>query len=181
VAGLVVIGLLRGMLNRNESEKPLANQTAVDSNSSKVPTRELATTSPTNTQVKPAENSILATTPTEDYAAQKQRDLDAISDLLVSGSDSPEAVNALAGRFENVDPEVRASAREAAVQLDNTNFIPQLQTALEHLQDLKEKAAILDAIAYLQLPADSPITNAWEIKMLNERARKINQSRTNAK
>ena len=144
VAGLLVIGLLRGMLNRNESEKPLANQTAVDSNSSKVPTRELATTNPTNTQVKPDENRIIATTPTEDYAAQKQRDLDAISDLLVSGSDSPEAVNALAGRFENVDPEVRVSAREAAVQLDNTNFIPQLQTALEHLQDLKEKAAILD-------------------------------------
>ena len=86
-----------------------------------------------------------------------------------------ETVAVLASRFENVDPEVRKAAVEAALQLSNTNIIPQLNTALEHLKDPHDKAAILDAIAYLQLPSGNQITNAWEIELLKQKSMKAKQ------
>jgi hypothetical protein len=175
VVGLCLIGLLSGKFNRTEPEKPLPNPAIVESTNAQPAMVEPVATNPVTPTPQPAVTNVIATIPAEDYEAQKQRDLDAISDVLVSGNDDANALNVLASRFENVDPEVRKAAVEAALQLSNTNIIPQLNTALEHLKDPHDKAAILDAIAYLQLPSGNQITNAWEIELLKQKSMKAKQ------
>ena len=65
----------------------------------------------------------------------------------------PRAMLEVASRLENSDAEVRTAARESAVHLGDTNIIPYLNSALNNLKDPREKVAIMDAIAYLQIPS----------------------------
>jgi len=121
-------------------------------------------------EVKPAETNIIATTTDEDRAAQKEKDLDAIRDALVSvNDDSSGAIQAIGSRLENAEEEVRTAAREAAVHFGDTNIIPYLASALEHIKDPREKVAIMDAITYLQLPSasDNSVTNGAEAQPLD--------------
>lgn len=150
VGALVLIGVLHGMLGKPESENPLAGSGGAPAELTNTPSLELA-----QPEVKPAATSIIATTSAEDRATQKEKDLEAISDVLISGDSDPRAVFAISSRLENADEEVRTAAREAAVHLGDTNVIPYLASALEHLNDSREKVAIMDAIAYLQLPSES--------------------------
>lgn len=151
---LILIGLLSGRLNQPAPENPL---TAAASNSV-AGTNPPPITQPEVTLPPPAvqtkETNVIATTPAEDLVARKEKDLDAIRDAVVSGSDDPGAtLQAIASRLENENDEVRAAAREAAVQVDDTNMIPYLTSASDHLKDPHEKVALLEAIVYLQLPS----------------------------
>lgn len=101
--------------------------------------------------------SIIATTPAEERAALRDKDLEAISDALLSTEENGNAVSAVASRLENADAEVRAAAREAAVHLGDTNIIPYLTVALERISDPREKVELLDAIQFLQLPEGSDV------------------------
>lgn len=150
VGVLVLIGVLPGILAKRESEKPLAGSGGAPVELTHMPSPKMA-----QAEVKPAEISIIATTSDEDRAAQKEKDLEAISDVLISGDDDPQAIFAIASRLENTDVEVRTAAREAAVHFGDTNVIPHLASALDHIKDPREKVAIMDAIAYLQLPSAS--------------------------
>jgi hypothetical protein len=160
------MGVIHGKFN-----KPQPPAQAVDSSNSVRAESTTPAQSPVMGQpeVKPAETNIIATTTDEDRAAQKEKDLDALSDALVTGINDPGAVYAIASRLENVDQEVRTAAREAAVHLGDTNIIPYLNTAVEHLKDAREKVAILDAIAYLQMPSDT-MTNGAEAQLLDVNA-----------
>jgi hypothetical protein len=60
-------------------------------------------------------------------------------------------------KVTNPEKEVRKAALEALMQLNDTNAIPRLQQAVKSLEDPHDKSAVLDAIAYLQLP--DTITN----------------------
>jgi hypothetical protein len=51
------------------------------------------------------------------------------------------------------DAEVRAAARDAAVQFGSRDAIPWLQAAIPQTDDIHEKAAIQSAIDCLELPA----------------------------
>jgi hypothetical protein len=111
----------------------------------------------------PAVTNIVATISDEDRAAQKAKDLEAISDALIAGADDPRSALEIANRFENADAEVRAAALQASMHLGDTNILRYLTNALGNIQDLREKVAIMDAIAYLHL-ASQP-----EDTMTNER------------
>ena len=172
VGALVLIGVLHEKLGKPVAENPVAGSGGVPAELTNTPTVELAKpeVSPIQPEVKLAVTNVIATTTDEDRAAQKQKDLDAISDALVSGNNDPAgAIQTIASRLENSDDEVRTAAREAAVHVGDTNIIPYLTSALDHLKNPREKVAIMDAIAYLQLPSasDNSVTNGAEAQPLD--------------
>jgi hypothetical protein len=120
-------------------------------------------------QGNPAVTSIIATTPTEDLAAQKQKDLEAIRDALLTGGGDAQAVVAIGDRLFSLDSEVRVAARQAAMHLDDTNLIPYLTAAAEQNQDPREKVALLDALDFLKLAAATELatTNGMDPRLLN--------------
>ena len=180
VGALVLIGVLHEKLGKPLAENPVAGSGGVPAELTNTPTVELAKpeVSPIQPEVKPAVTNVIATTTDEDHAAQKEKDLEAISAVLVSGDDAG-GLFAIASRLENVDDEVRTAAREAAVHLGDTNIIPYLNSALEHLKDPREKVAIMDAITYLQLPSasDNSVTNGAEAQPLDLNALGVKPAR----
>lgn len=170
VGALVLIGVLHEKLGKPLAENPVAGSGGVPAELTNTPTVELAKpeVSPIQPEVKLAVTNVIATTTDEDHAAQKEKDLEAISAVLVSGDDAG-GLFAIASRLENEDAEVREAAREAAVHLGDTNIISYLNSALEHLKDPREKVAIMDAITYLQLPSASgnSVTNGAEAQPLD--------------
>jgi hypothetical protein len=152
VGVLILIASIHGIMSRQDGQ-PLPPV------SSGAPA-ELTNTKPVKvarSQDNPAETNIVAVTPDEERAAQKQKDLEAISDALISGAGDPRSVFEIANRLENPDAEVRKAALEATMHLGDTNVMPYLNVALENIQDPREKVGIMDAIAYLQLPTTPAI------------------------
>ena len=146
---LALLGFLHGKMTKQTSqdlpEPPI--ETGINiSNSSKVVWNK--------PEITMAVNNVIATTTAEDRAAQKEKDLAALNDLLVS-TETTNAIMVIVSRLENEDAEVRTAAREVALHLGDTNVIPYLTAALDHINDPREKVAIMDAITYLQLPSDA--------------------------
>jgi len=162
---LTLVGLLSGRLHQPRPESPLTTETSnsVAGTNPQPRTPLEAKLQPPADQ--PGGTNVIATTQAEDVAAQKEKDLDAIRDALVTGNDDPAAtLQAIASRLENNDEEVRAAARVAATQVGDTNMIPYLTSASDHLKDPREKAAIFEAIAYLQL--SSSVTNSDDAMLM---------------
>jgi hypothetical protein len=112
----------------------------------------------TNIQVNPGSNNT-APVSEEARAAQKEKEMDEVRDAIATGTVDQQATeNILLDKMTSPDPEVRKAALEALVQLNATNTIPRLQQLAQILEDPHDKAAVLDAIAYLQLP-DTTTTN----------------------
>jgi len=100
-----------------------------------------------------------AMTPEEARAAQIQQDLDVVREALANGTVDPSVTeDILMDKVTNPEKEVRKAALEALTQLNDTNAIPRLQQAAQSLEDPHDKVAVLDAIAYLQLPETTPDT-----------------------
>ena len=134
-------------------------------------------------QTDPMLTNIVASTHEEDRAAQKQKDIESISDALIAGEGDPRSLIAVQKGLENPDAEVRAAAREAAMHLGDTNIIPYLNGTLQNLQDPHEKVATMDAIAYLETPSRSEATDPSESEMallLTNRPARDTVIRTNA-
>ena len=53
----------------------------------------------------------------------------------------------------NPDKEIRAAALEAAIQFNDRSVVPPLQEIAQQTQDPEEKASILEAIDYINLPS----------------------------
>lgn len=107
----------------------------------------------TTVQVNPDSSNTPAMTSDEARAAQVQSDLDEIREALANGTEDPSATeDILMGKVTNPEKEVRKAALEALMQLNDTNAIPRLHQAVQRLEDPRDKVAVLDAIAYLQLP-----------------------------
>jgi hypothetical protein len=155
VAGLV---LLKGVIGgRSSNVNPVA---AIGEPTNQEP--PAVTTVQANPDVNPAVNPASSHTPAmtseESRAAQIQWDLGEVREALANGTEDPSATeNILLDKVTNPEKEVRKAALEALMQLNDTNAIPRLQQAVKSLEDPHDKSAVLDAIAYLQLP--DTITN----------------------
>jgi predicted component of type VI protein secretion system len=66
--------------------------------------------------------------------------------------DDADSLNAILAELANPDPEIRAAAREAAVQFGDRAAVPLLRAAAAVTDDLEEKKALLDAADFLELP-----------------------------
>jgi hypothetical protein len=53
----------------------------------------------------------------------------------------------------NPDKKIRAAALEAAIQFDDRSVVPPMQEIAAQTQDPEEKASILEAIDYINLPS----------------------------
>jgi HEAT repeat protein len=83
----------------------------------------------------------------EEYVAKR---ISALQDLgMENDSDS---LNSILNELDNEDPEIRQGAVEAAVQFGSRDAIPRLMDAADKTSDPKEKAAILEAVEYLNTP-----------------------------
>jgi hypothetical protein len=109
-------------------------------------------------QVNPADSSNTAASSEQMRAAAVEKELDAIQELQgeADGENNPKIISALLDKVAHPEAEVRKAAVEALRQLNDTNAIPGLQQAEEHIKDPHEKVAVLDAIDYLNLPNVTP-------------------------
>jgi len=156
---LVLAGVLHGLVGRQSVDSPLPPQGAdvAESSPGSLDTGQSGATPAVDTGAASGATSIIATTPAEDRAALRDKDIEAISEALLSSEEDGNSVSAIATRLENADAQVRAAAREAAVHLGDTNIIPYLTVALERINDPREKVELMDAIQFLQLPSGADV------------------------
>lgn len=74
-------------------------------------------------------------------------------------SEDPDALNTILSELSNREPEIRKAALDAAVQFGSRDAIPKLEDAELQMDDPHERAAIADAIEFLQLPTLSEMRN----------------------
>jgi hypothetical protein len=67
------------------------------------------------------------------------------------------SMEAILSEIKSPYPEVRAEAVEAIIQFRSRDAIPDLQTLATEAEDPEEKAAILEAVEFLQLPTLSEL------------------------
>ena len=91
-------------------------------------------------------------------AAAIEKELDAIQELQgeADGDNNPTIISALLEKVVHPEQAVRAAALNALKHLNDTNAVPGLQQAVEHIQDPRGKVAVLDVIDYLKLPNATP-------------------------
>lgn len=156
---LVLAGILHGLVGRQsaDSPPPPPGEGLAESSPGASDTAQLGAASAVDTGAASGARSIIATTPAEERAALRDKDLEAISDALLSTEEDGSAVSVVASRLENADAEVRVAARDAAVHLGDTNIIPYLAVALERISDPREKVELMDAIQFLQLPSGADV------------------------
>jgi hypothetical protein len=71
----------------------------------------------------------------------------------LGAADDLDSLNTLLSELGNREPEIRKAALDAIVQFDSRDAIPKLEDAELQADDPHEKAAIADAIEFLQLPS----------------------------
>lgn len=179
VGALALMGVLYGLLNKEAAQPPsiVSSRTATQpATAVSEPKPAAGTPSPSRIigprpgQANPTPGSVVATTPEADRAVLRSNDLDALNEAVLAGEENEDAMIAIAGRLESEDPEVRAAAREAARHFGNTNLVPFLTLALEHVEDPREKVALMDAIDYLQLPTGPDPEALNELRALRARS-----------
>jgi hypothetical protein len=140
---LAGIAVLMKVLAGSDTDAGVAQEIA-----SEEPSNALAAT----VQVNPAVSNAASLSADEARAAQIAKELEEIRENLASGTGNPLSLIALLDKVKSPEQEVRKAALEAVVQFNDTNAIPQLNAALQQLEDPRDKAAVLEAISYLQLP-----------------------------
>ncbi len=94
--------------------------------------------------------------------AEIEKQLDEIRGLIVGGQGNPAATAALCEKVTNPESAVRKAALEGVIALNDSGAVPRLEEAVQALENPREKVAVMDAIAYLQLTntmPDVPPTN----------------------
>jgi hypothetical protein len=147
LSAIILLGglaLLRGLLKQDETPE-VAVVSVTETNPAQVVVRT-PVEQPTN---------IVATTPEQDRQAGIEKNLDLLKDALLVGNTNETYFAAVLERFTHPEAEVRQAAVQTAVHLGDARAIPSLKQALQKIEDPKEKAAMIDAIAYLELPDSS--------------------------
>lgn len=83
------------------------------------------------------------------YVSQRIKELNALA--MNNDTQSRDAI--LSELKNNPDKTIRAAALEAAIQFGDRSVVPPMQEIAAQTQDPDEKAAILDAIDYINLPS----------------------------
>ena len=83
------------------------------------------------------------------YVSRRIKELDA----LAMNNDVQSRDTILSELKNNPDKKIRAAALEAAIQFGDRSVVPPMQEIAAQTQDPDEKAAILDAIDYINLPS----------------------------
>jgi hypothetical protein len=86
----------------------------------------------------------------EAYVAERVNQL---MDLALDNQ--PASLEIILSELTNRDPEIRQAAVQAAMQFDSREAIPRLREVLEQTEDTAEKAAITQAIEFLEIPTPS--------------------------
>jgi hypothetical protein len=71
----------------------------------------------------------------------------------IAMNNDAESLQAILSELNNIDPEIRAAAREAAVQFGDRSAAAPLRAAAAQAVNLEEKTALLAAADYLELPS----------------------------
>jgi len=106
--------------------------------------------------IQPPITNIVATTPEQDRQAAIEKDMDTLKEALLDGGSDPKLVDAVREKLLHPDSEVRKTAVQTVMYLDDRASIPTLQQALAQVEDPREKVSIMDAIEYLQTPEGDP-------------------------
>jgi len=83
------------------------------------------------------------------YVSRRIKELNA----LAMNEDVQSRDTILSELKNNPDKKIRAAALEAAIQFDDRSVVPPMQEIAAQTQDPDEKAAILEAIDYINLPS----------------------------
>jgi hypothetical protein len=143
VLGLVLLAALLLTLGRNRphqtpaaTEQPPAPASAMETIPAPAAEAVVLTPSPTLTIVLPADNSGLTA-----------------NDLMsLAMNDDAESLKKILAALASPDPEIRAAAREAAVQFGDRSAAVKLREAAARAADPEEKSALLEAAEFLELP-----------------------------
>ena len=68
-------------------------------------------------------------------------------------NDDAASRDAILAELQNPDKEIRKAALEAAIQFNDRSVVPRLQEIAAQMEDPGEKAAVLEAIDYINLPS----------------------------
>jgi hypothetical protein len=79
---------------------------------------------------------------------------------MVDATGDPAGRSLLLDKLTDAEPEVRSAALQAVLALNDTNAIPRIEAAAQTVENPREKVALLDAVAFLQLPETMPATTA---------------------
>ncbi len=144
--GLVgLVAVFKGMAGKRGSDVAAQNPGETDQpapTSPNNPVRNVSTNNPALAQ--------------ELRATEIEKQLDEIRGIIVDGQANPAGTTILVGKVTHPEAVVRAAALEAIMALNDTNAIPRLQEAQQIVEDPREKVAIMDLVAYLQLPETMP-------------------------
>ena len=84
--------------------------------------------------------------------------------MALAMNDDTNSLNTIWSEFANPDPEIRAGALAAVVQFGDRSVVPRLRELAAQTDDAAEKASILEAANFLELPSlteerNAPMTN----------------------
>lgn len=106
-------------------------------------------------------NTVIASTREKERMEVLEKNLDEIR--LHFANQEPEPILDM---LTNSEPEVRSEAVQALKHLDYTNAVPSLKMAMNTTDNLREKAAIMDAIEFLQTPESDTNAEADILKVI---------------
>jgi hypothetical protein len=152
---LLAAGLLGVIVLMSNALHPQSTSSSADSG--KVSPAAAASNQPVET---PASNPppVVAAAPAADtnaaaahaqYVSRRIKELNA----LAMNDDVQSRDTILSELKNNPDKKIRAAALEAAIQFDDRSVVPPMQEIAAQTQDPEEKAAILEAIDYINLPS----------------------------
>ena len=160
VAVLLTAGVM--VVSRALRRAPAADAQP-DSRALAVNSNEEPTKATSNAPSTAPGTSNLATGPSPvhaNYVRQRAAELNALA--MKNDSASRDAILA---ELQNPDPQIRKAALEAAIQTGDRSVVPRLQEIAAQTEDAGEKAEILEAIEYINLPSLSEYLADQRAKM----------------
>lgn len=160
---LLAVGLLGVIVLVSKALRPQSTSSSADSG--KVPPAAAASTNLVMARASDPQPVVSAApapavgtndaTGTNDAAAHTQYVRQQIEKLnALSWNDDRESRDAILSELKNnPDKKIRAAALEAAIQFNDRSVVPPMQEIAAQTQDPQEKASILEAIDYINLPS----------------------------
>jgi hypothetical protein len=144
MAGAVILAVKKGRLPT--ATEPAPSPVAV-TNSPEISDPPISLPPAVKTNV-PVPAVVVTVTNSPDVTAEKVLELQALA-----MNDDAASLNSILAELANPDPQIRAAAREAAVQFGDAGAATALRAAVEKTDEDAEKIALLEAARFLELPS----------------------------